>query len=984
MRLVGKALLACVVLFPAAVFAQQAANSVIAGTVRDASGGVLPGATVEAASPALIERVRTVVTDGQGLYRVTDLRPGTYTITFTLPGFATVRREGLELPSNFTATVNADLRVGTLEETVTVTGESPVVDVQTLTATTRLSNQTLDSLPTARNVLDLLLLNPAAQTTPSSRSTGGAAGETDGRVSIHGGRSTDQKVSVDGMRFNVTVAGNMTVWVNPLSTQDILIETAAGGSAEYDTGGAQMNVIPKDGGNSFSGGLFANYANSHFQSDNLTSDLEASGVRRAPPIRRIYELNGVYGGRIKSDRLWFLAAPRWWGVEVEQIGFYPNKLPATSFRYEPDLSRPGVGKQPNASYLGRLTYQASRNNKLTFQYDHQPNCDCPEPTAIFNRAVEAAVDNLRDPNDIWQATHTFVATNQLLFETGGGLYWGNLERLPIGTVTGDYAPPSYDAIPVQENSTGFQYNNFHGINPITTGRSLGSLRSSLSFITGTHQFKVGTFWTRSSRAEVFARYNHQLQYRFNNGVPVQLVQIAGSQRAPNVSPWETTETNFFVQDRWTRERLTVSMGLRFGRYVAHGLASDLPADDFLPARSLPEAKCIPCFNDIAPRVGAAYDLFGTGKTAVKASFGKYMSHDPVYLPFIPRTASVSSVTRSWADANTNFVPDCNLRSPLANGECGQMSDLNFGGQRVTTVGDPDWITGWGKRGYNWQGSVQLEHELMPNVGMSLSYHRTSYANFTVTDNIAVTPDDFDEYCITAPADRRLPGGGGYPICGLANITPTKFGQVNNVVRLAEHFGKYTEVYNGGELDINARMRNGALLTGGLTIGNSRVGGGGSVNRCFVMDSPQELYNCDINPPYRPQLKLGAAYPLPWDVQASVNFQNTPGAAIAADYEVANAAIQPSLGRPLAGGARSVTIPLIAPESMFGPRVTTVDLRFTKGFQVRGLRTRGMLDLYNVANASTVLSSNGTYGPTWQQPQTILGGRLVKVGMKLDF
>ena len=225
---VAVTVLACVALLPVAVSAQQAANSVIAGTVRDASGGVLPGVMVEASSPSIIEKVRTVVTDGQGQYRVTDLRPGAYTVTFTLPGFATVRREGLDLPSNFTASVNAELRIGAVEETVTVTGESPVVDVQTLTTTTRLSNETLDSLPTSRNVLDLLLLNPAAQGNPADRSTGGAAGETDGRVTIHGGRSTDQKVSVDGMRFNVTVAGNMTVWVNPLATQDILIERAAG------------------------------------------------------------------------------------------------------------------------------------------------------------------------------------------------------------------------------------------------------------------------------------------------------------------------------------------------------------------------------------------------------------------------------------------------------------------------------------------------------------------------------------------------------------------------------------------------------------------------------------------------------------------------------------------------------------------------------------------------------------------------------------
>jgi len=194
-------------LIPAYVFAQGATTSTIAGVVKDSSGGVLPGVTVEAASPALIEKVRTAVSDERGQYRLDGLRPGTYTVTFSLAGFATVKHDGLELRSNFTATVDADMKVSQLEETITVTGATPLVDVSTATQQRTVTREVLDTVPTAKSVLGIAALIPAVVEPPNAQDVSGSKGERSVRITVHGGKTFDSRLLQDGMRYNALTPG---------------------------------------------------------------------------------------------------------------------------------------------------------------------------------------------------------------------------------------------------------------------------------------------------------------------------------------------------------------------------------------------------------------------------------------------------------------------------------------------------------------------------------------------------------------------------------------------------------------------------------------------------------------------------------------------------------------------------------------------------------------------------------------------------------
>lgn len=332
---------------PSSAFAQAA----IAGLVRDTSGAVLPGVTVEASSPALIEKTRSVVTDSNGLFRVVDLRPGVYTVTFTLAGFNTVRRDGITLAGEFTATVNVDMRVGAIEETVTVTGESPVVDVQSAAQQRVLGKDVVDTIPSGRTHFGVAALIPGVQTS-NTADAGGTNAIALVNLTAHGGRTGDSRVTINGLSTqNAEIAGNASgVLPNISGSQEIVVDFAAG-SAEMPNGGVRVNVIPRDGGNTFTGTFFMNGTNEAWQNSNLSDDLRSRGLLSANTNKLQYDVNPGVGGPIVRDRLWFFSAARWNGNQNYIGGSFWNKnaFDPNSWTYEPDLTRPGCSAPCSAA-----------------------------------------------------------------------------------------------------------------------------------------------------------------------------------------------------------------------------------------------------------------------------------------------------------------------------------------------------------------------------------------------------------------------------------------------------------------------------------------------------------------------------------------------------------------------------------------------------------------------------------------------------------
>ena len=402
---------------PALAFAQAS----ISGVVRDTSGALLPGVTVEAASPALIEKVRSVVSDGSGQYRITDLRPGIYTVTFTLTGFATFRREGVELTGSFNANINGELRIGTLEETITVTGEAPVVDIQSTNSQRVMSNELISSIPAGRSHLNYAVLIPGISTNQgASRGTtmdvGGTNNLQNTLISMHGGRRSDTRLMIDGVRIgNVAGEGQWTNYVPDTGTaQEVAIDYSSM-QAEHLTGGLRINVIPREGGNTFRGSVFATAVGEAWQSSNLSQDLIDQGMQEPNRLKRAYDVNPSVGGPVLRDRLWFYTSARFQENQNFVAATYGNLNAGdpSKWLYAPDRSDQSVFSMTQNGVNTRFTWQAAQSHKIGFYVDTQTR-DWDD--AVPSVSPEAMV-RWRFPRlSLTQVSWTAPVTNRLLFE----------------------------------------------------------------------------------------------------------------------------------------------------------------------------------------------------------------------------------------------------------------------------------------------------------------------------------------------------------------------------------------------------------------------------------------------------------------------------------------------------------------------------------------------------------------------------------------
>ena len=534
------------VLVPSSAFAQGS----ITGTVRDASGAILPGVTVEAASDALIEKVRTAITDGGGQYRIVDLRAGSYAVTFTLQGFSTYRRDGIVIEGVFTATVNADMKVGTLQETIVVTGESPMVDVQSVRRQTVMDNDLITQIPAARGYANLMQLMPNTVT------AAGGAMDTQivpGMVVFGGagGRSNEGRVNVDGISVGSAFNGaGVSSYIADVGNAREIVLISSGGLGEVEGGGPALNLLPKEGGNTVRGSFYAAGVASGMVGSNYSDELRTRGLTVPGELRKVWDFNLGVGGPSARDRLWFFGSLREEGMERGVPGMFANANAGdpTKWTYVADTSRPAFLAASYRMIALRLTSQLTPRNKVSVFWDEQSPCEggaapgfngsacrksgnneifagstaAPTPSASATNAPETAA--YRDyGNRVNQAKWTSPVTNRLLLEAGYGSYrsrWGgknipgldtrNLIRVNEQCARGCAA---------NGNIAGLNYRSGNWGSHINWNTSWNA---AASFVTGSHSVKIG--YQGGLLYDDRTNYSNTefLQYRFNNGVPDQL------------------------------------------------------------------------------------------------------------------------------------------------------------------------------------------------------------------------------------------------------------------------------------------------------------------------------------------------------------------------------------------------------------------------------------------------------------------------------
>ncbi|PYR45809.1 MAG: hypothetical protein DMF89_24130 [Acidobacteria bacterium] len=947
---------ACLLLLPAVADAQ----STFSGVVRDTSNAVLPGVTVEASSPVLIERARSVVTDGEGRYTIVDLRPGTYKLTFSLTGFATVVRDNLDLPGNVTVPVNVDLSVGSVEESVTVSGQSPLVDVQNAQRTQVLERTVLDALPTTRNMQTVGAPVPGIKL--SRPDVGGSQGMEQAYMRTHGADDRHTSMQVDGMNVNSSMGdGNIQAYNDDALAQSVVFQTSAL-PAEVAAGGVRVNMIPKDGGNALRGGGFFGGTAHGWQSDNNNDDLRARGFQYRNFVQHVQDFNANFGGPIIRNKLWFFTTGRHVSVD-EGVG---NAFYAVPYEGR-QVGDPAIQGQYVRDALVRLTYQATGKHKFSAYLERIWKHKDPELLSGYDPVTAS---DIRDPMHalyyVGQFKYTSTLTNRLLYEFG---YSTNIERL-----TQRYQP-GIEQIPFTPQwYTQVTHSDTIGI---VTGAAPGG------YVTGSHAFKTGMQWSFGVDGNSQIR-NGDIVQTYTNGVPFSVTVYNTPTRN---NEYVNGDVGVYAQDTWTLGRLTVGPGLRVDHFNAEIQGGCRGTGRFVAAFCEPTMRGMPNWNNISPRLSVVYDLRGDARTALKASVSKYMlpwagGWAKRYDPFTTQTD-----TRTWNDANHDGIAEDN--------EIGPSGNANFG---ISTGRSPS--PGLARE-YNVETTAGVQHQLLSRVSMFAGYYHRHFYNQEAQLNPLLTMADFTSFPLANPL------GNGETLT-LFNLNPAKAGlYAKQLVDINSNINR--TIYDGFEASFTARLPRGANVFGGWS--NDRL----ITVTCDQYD-PNKLRFCDqtgqtfqqygatSTPPFRNDFKLSANYPLPYGIEVSgvfLSFAGKGNTYTAQDpslgaYWSVPASVFPNGQRTrvvtsapilLAAGTQTQApgVNLIPPNTKFEPRWNQLDVSLKRRFLTgRGHDVQAQAAVFYLLNGSAVLQEVQSYGPNLGQPQNFLQGRLLRLALLIDF
>ncbi len=969
------ALALLLLLAPTTAFAQSA----ISGLVRDTSGAVMPGVTVEVASPVLIEKVRSAISDDQGRYTIIDLRPGTYSVTFTLGGFNTYKQEALELPANFTATVNAEMRVGALEESVTVTGAAPVVDVQNVQRSQVLSREILDAVPSARNYSGLAALMPGVRM--SNTDVGGNQQVEQIYMTVNGSRQTDVTVQMDGLKMNSLMSdGQVQAYYSDAAQAEISYQTSGIG-AEVSGGGVRINLIPKDGGNVFSGQAFVGGTDGSWQSDNVNDRLRTTGLglTQGSRVAHIADINFGLGGPVVRDKLWFFASWR----RISSNAIIAASYSATN---SPD---PRGEEQAVQNQMLRMTWQLSQKHKLSVVHDRYPKFKEHEAVAGWIPEWSTASGRRNVENALYytgQAKWSSAFSNRLLFEAG---YSTNVEyftaRYQPGIQQERGTPAWFTTIGKEDLAT---LRVWDGRRTPATGTDpkANNITTALSYVTGSHAFKAGFQWGFGDYVRE-ADINGDLVQIYRNGVPEQVRVYNTPIRA---NEFLNRDLGIYAQDAWTLRRMTVNAGVRLESFNGRLKQQVATAGRFAPTRTFDEVKDLPNWRDVAPRLGVSYDLFGNARTALKATVGRYMAGQALGFPERYNPLQTQSDTRTWRDLNGDNVAQDN--------EIGPSNNANFGLPVFNISPDPDI-----QREYDIEYTTQVQHEVVRGLSVNLGYYRRTTHDQRVSRNTQFSNADYSIINVVSPLDGT--------VIPIYNLDPAKQPLVTRVDVNSTDSDLRRRIYNGVQIGFNARVR-GATFFGGWTIdrivdvrcdaiesNQARYGGTALIS---ANNNPQpDFHFCDqsqLDMPFLHELKFAGSYTLPWwGVQTNFAFQSYNGAPLFTRWNIGRTTrytadcVGPC--RPGELVAPGLTLPqyvvdLVAPGQQFYARQNQLDMGVRKLFRFGRYQLSGQFDLFNITNSAYIKSQNITFNPAnnaaFGTPLDILNPRTLRLAAQLKF
>jgi carboxypeptidase family protein/TonB-dependent receptor-like protein len=955
MRTLGRAVLIAIGVLAASSVSAQVQTGSITGTVADSSGAVLPGASVSLTGDKLIGGVQTQTTDVSGTYRFDRLPPGDYRVKFELQGFKTVDRADIKISAAFVATVNAKLEVGSVSETVTVTGESPTIDTKSNLQQTVMNQEILEGIPSGRDPWSVAKVIPGVQV--STYDVGGTQSYQQSSLSAHGSSTNDVNYNIDGASVNWPGGGGgaTMLYYDQGMFEEVNYMTSAI-PAEVMVGGVSINMVTKDAGNKWRGDARYNYSSGCLtpqspapgclESDNVQSGIAAGTLPTTflgNPTQTTYDFNLAGGGALVRDRLWVNGSVRRWVVNKLVNAKNIDKTQA-------------IDDNTMRNFSGKAVFSIDRNQKLSFAYNWDNKIRGHRRDTPPDNVPDIASLVQRNPASSTQAKYTGIR-NKTVFESSFSVMSGQTSYL--------YQPGTpATAVRVQDasaNTADFAAQR-HEENPNSRIQFDNTVSMTKSGWGGDHLFKGGVQFARM----YFDDFNdvlNSMYLLYNNGKPTSVREYNTPTDALNIDK----VFGLFFQDSWSAgNRLTINLGARFDHNVGTLPAQSIQDGLFIGARSLPETS--PIKQNIAVwRTGLVFDPTGDGRTALKASYSRYGLQVGIDRVLNVNPFQSDFQTCTWLDPNNDGIAQTSEISA-----CGGFAGLT---SHYASPTGPRWP-------YSDEVTAGVERQLMKDMRVGAMYYHRTNRDQIGTRNLAVPTSAY------SPVTVNVPNGPNGPTTAVVyNLSPAFFGGAfqNNVVDNQPYLDT---TYDGVELTASKRFSHHWQMVTGLTIGKNK--GGLNFSPSSGAASGQSATN-DLNDPNntlfsngivgndsKVAFRLSGSYQAPGAITIAGSLISNNGFPVVSTFTVPKA-----LSGSVTRATQSVLLSARGDERL--PNVTLVDIRVSRAFAFgQGRRIMPTFDLYNVGNSAAIVSLTSAVGPTYRNATAIVSPRIARIGLSINF